>query len=216
MHTEELDQGTQTLVSRAKFAEYSIYAVVPFFVAVMIGEALEIVGVIDLRAFELDLLAELYSLVLIGTLPFYIFSVITIAMWIHRAHKNLHDQGVEGLEYTPGWGVGWYFIPIANLFKPFQAMKELWGASHRYKGNFGDPAEGNLGLWWGLWIFGGILSNISTRMSMSDDPGIYDSGIILSFISSGLNLGAAYLIWQIIRQITAAQVSRISLSEVFE
>ena len=31
--------------------------------------------------------------------------------------------------FTPGWSVGWFFVPIMNPWKPFQAMREIWQAS---------------------------------------------------------------------------------------
>jgi hypothetical protein len=71
-------------------------------------------------------------------------SIIAVAMWIHRAHANLYEAGAEGLQFTPGWAVGWYFIPFANLFKPFQAMRELWTRSHAEDDPFGKPAPGGV------------------------------------------------------------------------
>jgi hypothetical protein len=49
-------------------------------------------------------------------------------MWQHRAHRRLRELGIQDLEFTPGWGVGWWFVPVANLFMPYKAVKELWRA----------------------------------------------------------------------------------------
>ncbi len=54
--------------------------------------------------------------------------------WQHRAHRQLRQLGTQGLQFTPGWGVGWWFVPVANLWKPYQAIKELWVASDPEKG----------------------------------------------------------------------------------
>ena len=62
-------------------------------------------------------------------LPVVLTTGIVFLMWIHRANRNARGLGAEGMTFTPGWSVGWYFIPIANLWKPFQAMKEIWQAS---------------------------------------------------------------------------------------
>src|SRR5439155_1843984 len=70
--------------------------------------------------------------------------------WQHRAHENLRALGVSGLAYTPGWAVGWWFIPFANLVLPYLVMVELWRASDPT----GSPAWARqritalLPLWW--------------------------------------------------------------------
>src|ERR1043166_6019302 len=50
---------------------------------------------------------------------FFIFLGITFLRWIHRANKNLHCLSTEVMRLSPGWAIGWYFIPVANLFKPY-------------------------------------------------------------------------------------------------
>jgi len=60
----------------------------------------------------------------------FIVSGFLILKWIYRANYNARQLGAEGMNFTPGWSVGWYFVPIATLWKPYQAMKEIWKASH--------------------------------------------------------------------------------------
>ena len=68
---------------------------------------------------------------LVGTAQvlIYLISGVLILMWIYRANHNARALGAANMDFTPGWSVGWYFIPIANLWKPYQAMKEIWKAS---------------------------------------------------------------------------------------
>jgi len=54
---------------------------------------------------------------------------ILFLMWIHRAHRNLPALGARGLRFSPGMAVGWFFVPILNLFRPYQVVKEIWKAS---------------------------------------------------------------------------------------
>src|SRR5690242_15716882 len=66
----------------------------------------------------------------VGLLFFAAF-VATAVFWvltIHRAATNVRAFGQGGLEFTPGWAAGWYFVPFANLVKPFQAFREIWRA----------------------------------------------------------------------------------------
>lgn len=215
MSDANVSGGLQTLQSRAKFAEYAIYAALLFFMLTLVGEVLELTGVINLMSYQTSTLTDVYTIILIGTLPAFIISVIAICMWIYRAHANLHESGIEGLNTSPGWAVGWYFIPFANLIMPFKSMKELWNESHRLEASYSDSAPGNITFWWAMWIIGNILSNISTRMTLTDGPN-YDVGVTIAILGSICTIAAAFLILRIIQEITQAQASHHMLAEVFE
>lgn len=68
---------------------------------------------------------------LIGTVQaiIYIGAAITFLKWVYRSNWNARALGASGMRFTPGWSIGWYFIPIALIWKPYQAMKEIWKAS---------------------------------------------------------------------------------------
>src|SRR5947209_8456564 len=44
-------------------------------------------------------------------------TVVVFGMWIYRANHNVRALGARELRYTPGWAVGWFFVPILNLWK---------------------------------------------------------------------------------------------------
>jgi hypothetical protein len=91
-------------------------------------------------------------------------SFVLIGMWIYRAAWNARAfAGTRQLTITPGWAVGWYFIPFANLFKPYQAMKEIWQASARPDNVDAASVPGWLPLWWFLWLAFNIISNFAGR-----------------------------------------------------
>ena len=72
---------------------------------------------------------------IIGLLHFvlHMLTVVIFCIWIVRANKNVRALGANGLRFTPGWAVGFFFIPIVSLWKPYQAMKDLWRASQNPK-----------------------------------------------------------------------------------
>lgn len=88
-----------------------------------------------------------------------------IGRWIYRAAWNLRHLGAKRLEFSPGWALGWYFVPFANLVMPYRAMKEIWLASLSPRDWQPGPA-GLLPLWWGLWLIGGVLGHISMRLTL--------------------------------------------------
>lgn len=58
-----------------------------------------------------------------------LWTVIGFMTWLYRAHINVRALGAEGLTDSPGWAIGWYFIPAFQLWRPYQSMTELWRAS---------------------------------------------------------------------------------------
>lgn len=81
---------------------------------------------IDERAARLDSVGQIIG---IGYLFVLALCYILSGIWIVRASKNAASLMPDSKRITPGWAVGWYFIPFANLFKPYQAMRETWNSS---------------------------------------------------------------------------------------
>jgi Domain of unknown function (DUF4328) len=92
--------------------------------------------------------------------------IVIFAMWIYRANYNARQLGAAGMEFTPGWSVGWFFIPIANLWKPYQAMKEIWKASAA-PAHWNDQPRGViLPWWWGFFLFSNVLNQAALRLAL--------------------------------------------------
>lgn len=141
-----------------------------------------------------------------GVLVFLCF--IFVGMWIYRASANAHALSGE-MDISPGWAVGWYFVPFANLVKPFQAMRETWMASHYRTGWQGESSPPLLFAWWGLWLATNVISNISFRMGLGEDVGLEQLETIaaLDLGAALLNLPLVIILIVIMRRIEAAQLS---------
>jgi len=142
-------------------------------------------------------------------LPALMLSFVIVGCWIYRASANAHAVG-GGLTVKPGWAVGWYFVPVANLFKPFEAMKETWLASHYGSAWGSGEATSLLNWWWGLWIVSNIIANISWRMGNAEPQFAAWTGLIGSVIAVPLSL----ILIRLIKQISEAQRA-IRQAEVF-
>ena len=92
-------------------------------------------------------------------------SVIAFLVWEYRAYKNLRVLGAQRLRFSPGGSVGWYFCPIANLWKPCQAMVDIWRGS-------GGAGTGFVVLWWLCWLAGAVVRpvNFPLKMRLLLDP----------------------------------------------
>jgi Domain of unknown function (DUF4328) len=103
------------------------------------------------RLFRHRSVARVYTLpafvdALMGPLAFLAFVMVVVwLVWQYRSHGNLWAVGADGLRFTPGWAVGWWFVPVAGLVMPYMVMKELWSASGAASDG-GGP--GWLRTWW--------------------------------------------------------------------
>jgi len=99
----------------------------------------------------------------------FIITGFTFLKWIHRANSNCHGFGTQGMKFTPGWSIGYYFIPIINLYKPYQAMKEIWKVSTNPANWQNETGGAVLRWWWALWLISGFLGQAAFRMSLQAD-----------------------------------------------
>lgn len=154
---------------------------------------------------------EAVGVLAIANLAVLLTCVVVVGMWTYRASANAHSFSDE-MTITPGWAVGWYFVPFMNLVRPYQAMREIWLASH-FRGNWhGEPGPPILGWWWGLWIITGILGNISWRLS--DEPAAAEPVYYIDIVSGVLNVILCVVLIIVMRTIARAQTTAVH-DEVF-
>src|SRR5207302_6246087 len=65
------------------------------------------------------------ALVVFGSLGAQLLSAISYFAWVSRTVDNVPVLGGGRPSVTPRWSIGWWFVPIANLVKPFQIVREL-------------------------------------------------------------------------------------------
>ena len=53
----------------------------------------------------------------------YLPTMVLVLMWIHRANYNVRQLGARGLRFSPAGSIGWYFVPILTLWRPYQAIE---------------------------------------------------------------------------------------------
>lgn len=104
----------------------------------------------------------LVGIVTVLSVVVMVISGIVSLKWIYRTNANAHAMA-PGLPNSPPWAVGWFFVPIASLFKPYQSMAQTWRVSTRAPGRGGQNSV-LLGWWWGLWIVSGVVANLSSRI----------------------------------------------------
>lgn len=95
----------------------------------------------------------------LGTFVGLIGSAIAFLMWLHLAVRQTLALGYY-VGATPGGAVGWWFMPFANLVRPFRVVHRM------VLGLGGESLDASLSLrlWWGTWVASNILTNLEARM----------------------------------------------------
>ncbi|MBJ7442390.1 MAG: DUF4328 domain-containing protein [Sphingopyxis sp.] len=211
-----LGDGIDLLQRRAKIVKAMLVGGLALVVLMLIGEIGELQGWISLdNAGDLTSPDGLYAGVLLANWLLLVATYVVFGMWIYRAAANVDAAVVPGFRYTPGWAVGWHLVPIANLYKPFDAMRQIWNASHS-GGRDLDRGEPLLVYWWGLWVLTGIASYFAFRLGL-DPANAADARTALEAetFSSALSLALYPLAWRIVDRITRAQGERLTSAQIF-
>jgi hypothetical protein len=138
---------------------------------------------------------------------FVLFAVTGIVwcVWQHRAQRNAIELAYGKLEFTPGWAVGWWFVPFANLVKPFQTVRELWKASHGGDNGRVVATWSVIGWWWGLWLGASVLGRFIARAGSLKSPSDVIRHDTWEIVANGVTVVAAILAIMIVRSVVALQ-----------
>lgn len=137
----------------------------------------------------------------------FVLGGIVNLIWIYRAHQNVRALGAKHIQFSPGWAVGWFFVPILNLWKPFQAMKQLWYASVNPAGWIGGDAPTLLVLWWTLWILAGVMGNVSNHLlRKAEELDDFMNADIVNLAGAIITLALAAVFLTMINRIYAMQM----------
>jgi len=92
-----------------------------------------------------------------------IATAIVWLTWLHWAYGNLGLVGSKRSRFTRGWALGYWFIPLVNLVRAYQVMKDLWlrSDSMNDRDAYDDlPAPALLSGWWGMSLTWGALEQV--------------------------------------------------------
>lgn len=132
-----------------------------------------------------------------------ILCAIVFIQWFRRAYFNLHQLlPSTQLRYTEGWAAGAWFIPVFNLFGPYQIATDLFRNSESLlvrKGfaNAQPKLHVVAGWWWGLWVSRAILVTISRQVNKNFD--LLTAGAVVDVLVSLCAIGAAYFAMEMIK-----------------
>jgi Domain of unknown function (DUF4328) len=141
----------------------------------------------------------------------FVATVVVWLIWQHHAQSNARALTNGGTEFTPGWAVGWWFVPFANLGKPFQTVRELWKASEGGDGWRMRPTWPVIGWWWASWLGYNLLGNVAL-FSRGDTAASLRAGDTIEVASNVLGIVAGVLAVRIVLSVMDRQ--RVTAGEV--
>ena len=141
---------------------------------------------------------------------FKVAMLIVFGRWIYLAGRNLLDANVDGLKFAPSARIWWFVVPVAGLFKPFQAMRELSNGSLDIL-----PRDRNdlvVTLWWTL-----LLAKIALLWASRGQGKTHSSYMMFMSATTIIDVALATVAIAMIRRIAAAQrnFGESQLGEVF-
>jgi hypothetical protein len=146
------------------------------------------------------------AIALLARLLFLLLTYVVACFWIYNAACNARAFGAKGLQITPGWAVGWYFIPVMCLFKPFQGMAEIWEASVSPASWQAQRTPGLLRVWWGAWLLTNLVGAVVSRFD----------GLRLQALAAAFDVVAVVLFLTIVWRVTQMQGARTNdVAQVF-
>jgi len=139
----------------------------------------------------------------------YIASGVVFIQWFRRAYYNLH-QRVTDLNDSEVWAAGGWFVPIVNLYKPYQIMRELYTRTSalltRQQVPHTAPDMRILGGWSALWLINGFLGQASMRTGLrAESVDVLMWSTMLDIIASAIGIPLALLAIRVVKGYAAME-----------
>lgn len=132
----------------------------------------------------------------IGLLVTWIGSGLSFVAWQSRTVDNIPALGLGAPVQTPRWSIGWWFVPIANLFKPYQSVLDF----ARRLARQGIDRRGLVLSWWLLFIGYDLVSAIYGYIP-TETPDEWLLSGVAGIASSLLGIVAAFFAIRMIRTV---------------
>ncbi len=159
---------------------------------------------------------ELYDRAGVAQTAAFLATAVLFVIWFHRTRRNaeVFEPGVQRM--GPGWAVGGWFVPVANLWFPYRVASGIWEASVRLHpdGGWRTVPKTVLNLWWGGWIVSVLVSRIAvSQWDRAREPEQISDAAALVAAADALDAVAAVLAIVFVRAVTRMQVERAGIRQ---
>ena len=123
----------------------------------------------DIGNIDMEMINMSDLLIVVITLAYWailILAIVFFIMWFRRAYYNLHQLSWHNARYTEGWAAGSWFVPIINLWWPYQIMVDIWrGTQNALRERLGEPQSLSIiGWWWAFYLIQRFAGNYASIM----------------------------------------------------
>jgi hypothetical protein len=150
-----------------------------------------------------------------------LFAGVSFICWLRRARMNLIAVGAPPLRWGPGWTIGGWFVPLANLVIPLLVVHEIDAASQAMAPATPRKARALrralFGLWavtWTLYLIvdrvEGLMSTLLLRAAVQGDSGARDVQVNLAVGAAALTVTAVGFAVALVLRVTANQQRTMS------
>jgi hypothetical protein len=174
-----------------------------------------VAGILHVTTPQANVIDITFAITVFGCIGLYFISAFCTARVTFRLMKNAHALESDEQLISPGWAVGWYFIPFANLVMPARAVGQIWRTTFKHRG---EPEKGSaiIGWWWASWLISGLVLSASdaiARANGTDMPGpeLY-LALVFGYALRGI---CGWLLLAVFGQLVRAQKSMDAVADVF-
>lgn len=144
-------------------------------------------------------------------LALFLAAAAAFSFWLSTARANCRAFGARRLVYRQAWATLGFWVPLLNLIRPYQVVREVWQAS--------DPSETSpvhwkeltpsplLPWWWGSFVACMVLQIFAslTALGTPDSPRRLAFAAALALVADLVTAVAASLAYFVVSGISAAQ-----------
>lgn len=140
----------------------------------------------------------------------FLLSGVAVLRWIFLVNRNAH-QWSETMTISPGWNVGWFFVPIATLWKPFVGVRESWAATVSPDDPQAVTTPYWMRVWWGLWLATNVFGQVTFRATMAaKDVATAIEANWLYVLGLAIDVPLAILLVKLMTELSSLQRHRLS------
>ncbi|MBT2489975.1 DUF4328 domain-containing protein [Streptomyces sp. ISL-96] len=141
--------------------------------------------------------------------PVVVATAVVFLVWFFRVRRNADVFAPDLQRRGPGWAIGTWFIPIANLWMPRGVAVDVWAASRRDPYGL-ETAKREpklvLDLWWTAWVASLLYGRFATRRyGAAEGPADIRDALDQLVVADLLDITAAVLAIFFVRALTRMQ-----------
>ena len=127
-------------------------------------------------------------------------------VWMYRARQNVDSPARSNHRLGPGWAIGAWFVPLANLVMPYLVMRGVMEDTER------EPERmwhGLLAAWWASFVIRLVVSFVQDAESRATLDG-FATYADTEIVGWALLVVSAVLAVLVVRRLSAAQDSHLA------